>query len=376
MQGVLTNHFGSLNNLRQRCNIGLLTPMLAVQVWSWGDMDPITQGALGAALPQSLTAKWSGHRKYQYALAGFLGMLGGIAADLDVLIYSDTDPLLFLTYHRQFTHSLIFIPIGGLIVASMLHWILTRRWRLKFWQTVILCSLGYATHALLDAATSYGTMLLWPFVETRYSWSIISIIDPLFTVPLLSLVILAGVRNDPRFARIGLVWALFYLGLGWWQHQGAREIAAGLATSRGHVPVRFEIKPSFGNILVWKSVYEADGTFYVDAVRVGIAPRIYTGTSISRLNVGSDFPWLAASSQQSKDVKRFDHFSDGFSAVDPGNARRIVDVRYSFVPNEIGALFSIELAPDAGPFAHVNYRTHRDQAREQFGRLWQMIVLP
>ena len=203
--------------------------MLAVQVWSWGDMDPITQGALGAALPQSLTAKWSGHRKYQYALAGFLGMLGGIAADLDVLIYSDTDPLLFLTYHRQFTHSLIFIPIGGLIVASMLHWILTRRWRLKFWQTVILCSLGYATHALLDAATSYGTMLLWPFVETRYSWSIISIIDPLFTVPLLSLVILAGVRNDPRFARIGLVWALFYLGLGWWQHQGARESATALA---------------------------------------------------------------------------------------------------------------------------------------------------
>ena len=75
-------------------------------------------------------------------------------------------------------------------------------------------------------------------------------------------------------------------------------------------------------------------------------------------------------------MKRFDHFSDGFSAVDPGNAQRVVDVRYSFVPNEIGALFSIELAPGAGPSAHVRYRTHRDQARAQFGRLWHMIVLP
>lgn len=201
-------------------------------------MDPLTQGALGAALPQSISAKWPGHHKYQVAIAGLLGMVGGIAADLDVLIYSDSDPLLFLTYHRQFTHSLIFIPLGGLIVALMLHGVLARRWRLEFWQTALLCTLGYATHALLDAATSYGTMLFWPFVETRYSWSIISIVDPLFTIPLASLVILAGVRNDPRLARIGLVWAFLYLGAGWWQHQGAREIAADLAASRGHVPVR------------------------------------------------------------------------------------------------------------------------------------------
>lgn len=336
-------------------------------------MDPLTQGALGAALPQSISAKWSGHHKYQVAIAGLLGMVGGIAADLDVLIYSDSDPLLFLTYHRQFTHSLIFIPFGGLIVALMLHGVLGRRWHLKFWQTAFLCALGYATHALLDATTSYGTMLLWPFVETRYSWSIISIVDPLFTIPLALLVIFAGVRSDPRLARIGLVWAFLYLGAGWWQHQGAREMAADLAASRGHVPVRFEIKPSFGNILVWKSVYEADDKFFVDAVRVRIAPRVYEGTYISKLNVGSDFPWLASASQQAKDVKRFDRFSDGFSAVDPTKPYRIVDVRYSFVPNEIGALFSIELAPDAGPSAHVRYRTHRDEAREQFGRLWRMI---
>ena len=81
-------------------------------------MDPITQGALGAALPQSIKAKWCKGGKYHVALAGLFGMLGGIAADLDVLIYSDADPLLFLNFHRQFTHSLIFIPFGGLIVAS------------------------------------------------------------------------------------------------------------------------------------------------------------------------------------------------------------------------------------------------------------------
>ena len=178
-------------------------------------MDPITQGALGAALPQSIRTTWLPRHKHHVALAGLLGMLGGMAADLDVLIRSDTDPLLFLTFHRQFTHSLIFIPLGGFVVALLLHTIMRRRWRLTFWQTAVLCSLGYATHALLDTATSYGTMLLWPFIETRYAWSIISIVDPLFTLPLALSVALAALRNDTRIARIGLIWALVYLGAGW-----------------------------------------------------------------------------------------------------------------------------------------------------------------
>jgi inner membrane protein len=342
-------------------------------------MDPLTQGALGAALPQATLSKLGGARaggthRWQLAIAGGLGMLAGMAADLDVLIASDNDPLLFLTYHRQFTHSLIFMPLGGLLVALCLHGLVRARWQLSFRQTVLLCSLGYATHALLDTATSYGTMLLWPFVDTRFSWSIISIVDPLFTLPLLLAVVMAGVRGDPRLARVGLAWALLYLGLGWAQHQAARTMAADLAASRGHAPLRFEIKPSFGNLIVWKSVYEADGKFFVDAMRVRLAPKVYAGSSVAKLDTRRDFPWLDPATQQARDIIRFDTFSDGFAARDPAAPNRIVDVRYSFVPNEISALFSIELDPDAAPSAHVKYRTHRQQAREQVGRLWRLIA--
>jgi inner membrane protein len=336
-------------------------------------MDPVSQGALGAALPQSIRARWSGQRRTHAAVAGFLGMLGGMAADLDILISSNTDPLLFLTYHRQFTHSLVFIPFGGFIVALFLHGILGRRWTIGFWQTVLLCSLGYATHALLDSATSYGTMLRWPFSETRFSWSIISIVDPLFTLPLLVSVLMAGIRDEPRYARIGLVWALLYLGAGWFQHQAAREIAENLAASRGHAPLRHEIKPSIGNLLVWRSVYETEDRFFVDAVRVGLAPRVFEGTSVAKLSLARDFPWLEPDSQQARDIGRFGHFSDGFTAVDPAKANRILDVRYAFVPNEVNALFSIELSEEAGPAEHVRYQPHRQNAREQFDRLWRMV---
>ena len=339
-------------------------------------MDPLTQGALGAALPQSTWAAWTRHSKYQVAIAGALGLAGGMAADLDVFIRSDTDPLLFLTYHRQFTHSLLFMPVGGFIVASVLHVCLGNRWRLRFLQTLLICTLGFLTHALLDSATSYGTMLFWPFSQARISWSIISIVDPLFTVPLAVLTVIAALRGNPWLARLGLFWGLLYLGMGWMQHQSARSMAEDLAALRGHTPIRFEIKPSFGNIVVWKSVYEADGRFYVDAFRAGISPKIFEGSSVAKLAPSRDVVWLDPDSQQATDVQRFIRFSDGFVAIDPGNANRIIDVRYSFVPNEVSALFSIDLTPHAAHDVHVEFRTHRDLVRESMNTLWQMVIVP
>ena len=89
-------------------------------------MDPLTQGTLGATLATS------GSRQREAVAAGVLGFLAGMAADLDVLIRSPSDPLLFLEYHRQFTHSLIFIPVGGLLCALVLHPLFGRRKQLAF----------------------------------------------------------------------------------------------------------------------------------------------------------------------------------------------------------------------------------------------------
>ncbi|MDX1734798.1 MAG: metal-dependent hydrolase, partial [Halioglobus sp.] len=203
-------------------------------------MDPLTQGALGASLPQ---ASGAGRNA---AHAGVLGFLAGMAADLDVLIRSSTDPLLFLEYHRQFTHSLVFIPVGGLICALVLHALIGRRRGLRFQQSWLFCTLGYATHALLDSCTTYGTMLFWPFSDVRIAWNTISIIDPLFTLPLLAGVVLSARRKQVRYVRVALVWALAYMGLGLWQRDSAVDMGLELAAARGHEPLRLEAKPSFG----------------------------------------------------------------------------------------------------------------------------------
>ena len=225
-------------------------------------MDPLTQGVLGASLPQA-----SARGKYA-ASAGLLGFLAGMAADLDVLIRSSTDPLLFLEYHRQFTHSLVFIPVGGLLCGLVLHWLVGRRRGLSFRQSWLFCTLGYATHALLDACTTYGTMLFWPFSDVRIAWNTISIIDPLFTLPLL-----AGGDYGREATQAGVCARRFGLGgCAIWAgavaaQRGGRYGARRWRRSVAMTPLRLEAKPSFANILVWKVVYETDDRFYVDAVR-------------------------------------------------------------------------------------------------------------
>lgn len=334
-------------------------------------MDPITQGAIGAALPQSLYGR--GNTAIR---AGGLGFLAGMAADLDILIRSDTDPLLFLEYHRQFTHALVFIPVGGLICA-LAYCALFRKWdRGTLLMAWIYCALGYGTHGLLDALTSYGTMLLWPFSDERFAFSIISVVDPLFTIPVVALVVLAARRRRRRFAALALAWGALYLGAGYIQNERATAIGHAVAASRGHVPIRLEVKPSFANLLVWKIIYETADRYYVDAVRVAVSPRVFEGKSILKLDMARDFPDMDPQSQQVRDIARFTKFSDGFVARDPVWQHRIIDVRYSMVPNEIEALWSIAIFQNATATDHVAFQTHRDNPRESFRRLWNMIVDP
>jgi inner membrane protein len=331
-------------------------------------MDPLTQGLVGATLPQSAA------RPRQVAAAGLLGLLAGMAPDLDVLIRSEQDPLLFLEYHRQFTHSLIFIVPGGLLCALLLHPLFGRRLGLRFREAWLFCTLGFATHALLDACTTYGTQLFWPFTDLRVAWHTISIIDPLFTLPILVCVVLAWRKRQPAWARVGLVWGLAYLGLGLIQRDAAIEMGRELAAARGHTPTRLEAKPSFANIVVWKIVYETEDAFYVDAVRTGPTPRIYVGDQLPKLDLERDFPWLDHASQQARDIQRFAWFSNGYVARDPEHPLRIIDIRYSLLPNEVRALWSLQLDRDAPAGEHADYVTHRDPSGGRAGQLWQMVT--
>ncbi len=330
-------------------------------------MDPLSQGVLGASAPQSFS------RGKDLGAAGLLGFFAGMAADLDVLIRSNTDPLLFLEYHRQFTHSLVFIPFGGMICGLVLHYLLGKRRGLSLGQSCLYCTLGYATHALLDACTTYGTQLLWPFSDARFAWNAVSIIDPLFTFPLLALVMLAATRKQALYGRIALLWAITYMLIGVVQRDRAVDYGHELALQRGHHPVRLEAKPSFANLLLWKIVYETEDKFFVDAVRVGFEKKTYVGDNLVKLDLARDMPWLDPTSQQARDVQRFHWFSNGYVALDPKHENRVIDIRYSLVPNEVDALWSIELSPSATSKQFVRYLVTREASLYRYQRFLDML---
>ena len=321
-------------------------------------MDPLTQGVLGASL--SLSAS----KKQHVLIAGFFGLVAGMAPDLDVLIRSENDPLLFLEFHRQFTHSLFFIPLGSFLCALVLHRLLGKKHQLSFQQSWLYCALGYSTHALLDACTSYGTQLFWPLTKERYAWNLVSVIDPAFTLPLLILVVFTLLKRNAWLARIAVIWALTYPTLGMIQRDRAEAVGWQLAKERQHVPIQLEAKPTFANILVWKVIYETEENYHVDAIRVSRSIKKYPGESIVKLDLSRDFPWLDPNSQQAKDIERFSQFSNGFLARSPDDELHIIDVRYSMVPNQFNALWSVKLSPSANTDVHVEYVTHRDNSSE------------
>lgn len=352
-------------------------------------MDPLSQAFIGAAAAQSFVRAKSEDgsaepslAKRKMKLAMLAGVLGGMAPDLDVFIRSSTDALLAIQFHRHFTHSFIFIPVGGLIVGLFLFTLLEKiapkfceglNWK----QSVMFATIGFATHGLLDACTSYGTQLLWPFSNLRVAWNNVGIIDPIPTLSWLIGSVIALRKVDRRWARAGFLIALTYLLLGFAQRERALDAQNLLLAERGHTATRREVKPTVLQIFVWKSLYESDGKFYSDAIRVGLGPaKIYRGSGegIPKFNLSQMQVANAEINQFALDIKRFDWFSDGWVARVPNreSENKIVlgDIRFSMLPNEIDPLWGIEFDArglSEGPFdRHVAFVQFREVTDRRF----------
>src|SRR5688572_15614791 len=231
-------------------------------------MDPLSHVLLGAASGLAIAR---GERR----LAALAGAAAALLPDADVLIGSDTDPLLTLEYHRQFTHAFVAAPVGALLVAAAL-WLLLRG-RAGLTQLYWPALAGYLSALLLDACTSYGTQLLWPFSDRRFAASVVAVIDPVVTLILLVGVGAALRSSRPRPAGVAVLLVLVYLGFGWLQRERAEALVERAARDRGHTIARHEVKPTLGNLVLWRSVYLTGKDYVVDAPRVGFSGVLYPG---------------------------------------------------------------------------------------------------
>lgn len=329
-------------------------------------MDPLSHALLGTLSARSLGAG----RARAPLLAGAIGAL---LPDADVLIRAAGDPLLTLEFHRQFSHSFTLAPVAALLVAGALHLLLRRR--SAFGVLYLAALLGCVSALLLDACTSYGTQLLWPFTGTRYAWSVIPVVEPVMTALLLGGVLLAWFRSGARGPRIALALALAWLAVGWLQRERAAEAVVALAAARGDDIASLTVKPTLGNLLLWRSVYLSGGRYVVDAVRVppGGAPQVYPGAAIARVTAEDFAAELGADSVQLADVRRFAAVSEGHLVRHPGRADVIGDIRYALLPDQVRPLWGIRVDPTT-PDAHVELLSFRAMTRADRARFVALLT--
>jgi inner membrane protein len=329
-------------------------------------MDLLTQGLLGACAASAVA------RKPHLRKAVGIGFISGLAADLDILIASASDPLLNLEFHRHFTHSILFIPLAALLL-TLLYWPLARR-HFKPRELYLLAFVGYLPSGFLDACTSYGTLILWPMSDLRVSFNIISIIDPVFTVLLITGFALALIKQSPRAPQLALLLAAFYLGFGWMQKHSIRQQATQLALDRGHQPEKVLVKPTLGNLFLWRSVYRDGNRYHVDALRSNPftgRKHLYPGGSITAFDAGHNPLALPEDSTLFKDIERFAYFSGQYLAIETGQPNLIIDLRYANLPNQIRPLWGIRINP-LNPQEHarfVQFRDRSEAARKEFFNL-------
>jgi inner membrane protein len=223
-------------------------------------MDTLTHIVLGGCIGEIFVGKKIGKR------ALLLGAVAQSVPDIDFIAsfwYSTSGNLLA---HRGFSQSFLFM----IIITPLLAWI-ADRWRrphdvsfrtwLWFFGTEIL------VHIFLDAFNAYGTGWFEPFNDVRFSFHILFVVDPLFTiVPVavfLWLLFKRTHRQRTYWSVITIGWCCFYLLVSLVNKQVVESDVKKVAGRQKITYHRHFITPTPFNNLLWFVVLESDKGYYI-----------------------------------------------------------------------------------------------------------------
>ncbi len=260
-------------------------------------MDSITQGLLGATTAQL------GFRQRIGRDATWVAAVAGIVPDLDIFITPllslsgvEVDPQMRLQVHRGLSHSLLFAPLLALPVAALWWWLRRRVFRgransetngdrlpptdhtkrtgpARFWLLYLCVFVAVVTHPLLDWCTSYGTQLLMPLTNVRYTIDAAPIIDLFYTAGLIVTLLVCWAtrkfRGPGRRATLVIGWVGFlattgYLATGRVMHDWAIRKAVAIA-GEGKV-LAADAYPMIGTIFLWRTVVETEDEWIVTRI--------------------------------------------------------------------------------------------------------------
>ncbi len=223
-------------------------------------MDSLSHIVIGAAIGETLLGKKIGR------WGMLLGAIAKSAPDFDLFYTGLSDPRAYMCEHRAHTHSLIIEALYAVPIALVLVKLFKQKVSLKRMLVFMLACLW--GHSLLDWCTNFGTQLLLPFTNENYSLNTLSIVDLLFTLPMLTLVLIAvfNKKNQTRrnkLALASLTYCFLYLGFTF-VNKGRAESIAQESIRKNNIPVSVHMtNPTMLNNVLWYSIGSNDSNIYI-----------------------------------------------------------------------------------------------------------------
>lgn len=324
-------------------------------------MDIITQGLLGS------TAAQAGYSEKIGRKSAFYGFVIGLLPDFDI-IAGLFGPWASLKYHRGPTHAFIVLTILAIPIGMICKRLARSDVDQKHW--IGLAFLSLITHPIIDWFTSYGTSLWWPFTDRRFAVDALSIIDPVYSFPLLVATLFGffafmSPMRLKKLAIAALAITTLYAGYGYYNSQ--RMVIRGneIFRSQGFEPVETRANPTFMNISVFRVVArDAAGRIMVTYLKTA-SQKPLTEIFLHE----SDADEFALKAMQHQHARLFKWFAMDMlqirSVIEENGRRRVLlnDMRYGLLTAPDKPLFSAEVEFDgAGNVTRVVRRHNRASA--------------
>lgn len=218
-------------------------------------MDIVTHGITGVLIARTLP---HGNRVSTMAV----GLMGALAPDLDFVV-GLWDPLAAITFHRIATHSFL----GGATLALVAAGLMWRLRQQKFLRLFAVAYLGVLSHIGLDLLTPFGTAILWPLTDRRFSLEQHHVIDPVLSVFVLGSLVATFWSKERRtsLAKIGLTGMCLYILVTGAHQRMAFSRWQGFLESQGIGASRSTIIPLVPGPFRWLGVAETKEAFYQQA---------------------------------------------------------------------------------------------------------------
>ncbi len=225
-----------------------------------------------------------------------------------------------------FGHLSMYVLIPTLLVGVWFVWWLWRDYWMRdlrpvqapYMTWVMLFFWSILTHPLLDCCTNFGTQIGQPFSNMRVQWNVVSVVDPLYTVPFALCLLLASRLHRLQPLRLylawgGILWSCGYLVYNYLHKRRVEELFEQSLSQHRLSYRRYMTNPTLFNNVVWYGVAEADTAYHYGVVSLNdCQPRFKRLTVIPK-----NHHLLDHIPPEERTVRFLKWFSDGYFDVLP-----------------------------------------------------------